>query len=192
MKHDQDVLTAKEAGVFLRAHVETLRRLARRGEIPAFKVGKDWRFRREALVLWADGQSSRGGAAKVLIVDDELDVCLTLSRMVERAGFRARITTSASDGLDVMSHDTPDLILLDLMMPGMSGPEFLSEIRKIHPDMPVVIVTGYPDSELMQHALRFGPVMLLAKPVARAQLERTLRMALGETAMQGADAVLNG
>jgi len=56
MKKETDVINAREAAVFLKAHVETIRRMARRGEIPAFKVGKDWRFHKNALQTWSDGQ----------------------------------------------------------------------------------------------------------------------------------------
>jgi excisionase family DNA binding protein len=59
MKNDTDVLNAKEAAAYLKAHVETIRRMARRGEIPAFKVGKDWRFHQEALLRWIDGQNPK-------------------------------------------------------------------------------------------------------------------------------------
>jgi excisionase family DNA binding protein len=56
MKNNSDVMSAREAADFLKAHVETIRRLARRREIPAFKVGKDWRFQKEALRIWMQGQ----------------------------------------------------------------------------------------------------------------------------------------
>lgn len=58
MENDTEVLNAKEAAHFLKAHVETIRRLARRGDIPAFKVGKDWRFYKSELRLWSNGQTS--------------------------------------------------------------------------------------------------------------------------------------
>ena len=62
MKSESGVLNAKEAAEYLKAHVETVRRMARRGEIPAFKVGKDWRFQKEALKKWTETQhlSSNG------------------------------------------------------------------------------------------------------------------------------------
>jgi excisionase family DNA binding protein len=56
MRNYSDVMNAREAADFLKAHVETIRRLARRGEIPAFKVGKDWRFHKKALLSWTQGQ----------------------------------------------------------------------------------------------------------------------------------------
>ena len=54
--HHSDVLNANEAARFLRAHVETVRRLARRGDLPSFKVGRDWRFDRRALLRWIAAQ----------------------------------------------------------------------------------------------------------------------------------------
>lgn len=56
MKSESGVLNAKEAAEYFKAHVETVRRMARRGEIPAFKVGKDWRFQKEALKKWTETQ----------------------------------------------------------------------------------------------------------------------------------------
>jgi len=58
MENDAGVLSTKEATAVLKAHGETIRRLARRREIPACKVGKDWRFHREALRRWSEGQNS--------------------------------------------------------------------------------------------------------------------------------------
>jgi len=67
MAIDSEVLTTKETAAFLRAHVETVRRLATRGEIPSFKVGKDWRFRKEALIRWSEEQRSSSKRPLVLI-----------------------------------------------------------------------------------------------------------------------------
>ena len=61
MLRDLEVLTTLETASFLRVHIETLRRLARRGEIPSFKVGKDWRFRKDSLLRWADKQQAPDG-----------------------------------------------------------------------------------------------------------------------------------
>lgn len=56
------VFRAAEAAAYLKVHVETVRRLARRGQIPAFKVGRDWRFEAAALRRWCAGQQRREGA----------------------------------------------------------------------------------------------------------------------------------
>ena len=73
MATESDFINVFEADALLGVHVQTLRRLARQKRIPAFKVGKEWRFRREALVRWADEQHLEGGdrTCSVLIIDDE-------------------------------------------------------------------------------------------------------------------------
>lgn len=179
MTNESDILNAHAAAAFLGAHVQTVRRLARRGELPAFKVGKDWRFRREALLRWADEQQRGAGRCSVLIIDDEELVCQTLSRMLARFGCHPSYATSGVEGLRLVAHEAPDLILLDLQMPDMNGPQFLKELRQIHPILPVVIVTGYPDSDLMREATQYAPLMLVAKPVEPELLEHTVRTAVG-------------
>lgn len=70
------------------------------------------------------------------------------------------------------------MILLDLVMSGMNGPQFLKEPRKTHPDLPVVIVTGYPHSRLVEQATQYVPLLLLCKPAAPVQLECTVGMVM--------------
>jgi len=174
-----DVMNASQAAAFLGAHIETIRKLARRGEIPCFKLGRDWRFRRQALIRWADEQRPCAGAKSVLVVDDEESVCRAMERAISRLGYRVRVATGGAVGLELVARETPDLILLDLVMPTMDGPTFLAALRSAHPRLPVVIVTGHPDSELMTRAMAHAPVLLLAKPVEPALLERTLSALLG-------------
>ncbi len=116
----------------------------------------------------------------VLVVDDEDSTCKALVRIEEGFGCRVRQATSGAKGLEFVEEEVPDLILLDIMMPGMNAPQFLKRLRETHPDLPVVIVTGYPDSNLMKQAMNYAPVMLLGKPVDAGLLERTLRLLVDE------------
>jgi excisionase family DNA binding protein len=177
---ETEVVGISEAAALLGAHEQTVRKLARRGEIPAFKVGADWRFRREALIRWTEGQNV-AVTGSVLIVDDEEKVCELLVRLVERAGYRARSCLNSLHGLALIDDDPPDVVLLDLQMPVLNGAQFLELLRERHPALPVVIVTGYPDGDLMQRASQHAPVGLLGKPVEAALLERTLEMVLGQS-----------
>ena len=74
----------------------------------------------------------------------------------------------------------PDVVLLDLKMPGMNGPAVLKEIRADYGSLPVIVITGYPDSELMHEALKYSPLMVLAKPIGLHPLLAAMRLALGE------------
>jgi len=180
MALDSEVLTTIEAAGFLRAHVETIRRLATRGEIPSFKLGKDWRFRKEALIRWSESQRSPSKRPLVLIVDDDPLICKALGRLVKKLGCNICSAQDGREGLTQVARETPDLILLDLLMPNMNGLQFLEELRVTHSDLPVVIVTGHEDSELMHHATKYAPLMVLSKPVASGQLERTVRMMVAD------------
>lgn len=176
-------MNAVEAAAFLGIHVETLRKFARRNEVPCFKIGRDWRFRKESLLRWADEQRVVAKPADsrplLMVIDDEVQICRVVVSLVERLGYRGCSATSGAEGLALVAEETPALILLDLMMPVMNGAQFLVELRKSHDELPVVIITGYAESKLLQQAMQHPPVMLLPKPVERAMLERTINTLVG-------------
>jgi len=93
-----------------------------------------------------------------------------------------RQALDGAKGLELVAQEAPDLVLLDLQMPNMSDPQFLKELRKTQPELRVVVVTGHPDSEFMQEAMQYAPLMVLPKPVDQALIERTVRVALGKRA----------
>lgn len=178
MTRDNDFMDIFEAAELLGVHVQTLRKLARRKGIPCFKVGRDWRFRKEALISWADEQNrvdEEESDGSILVIDDENNVRRAIAGTLRRLGFRVRSADDGERGLELVAEEAPDLILLDLMMPNMTGDEFLAELRETQPEIPVVIVTGFPKSNLMRKAMEYAPVMLLAKPIDRELLERTVR-----------------
>ncbi len=180
---ENDVLDARRAGELLGLHEETMRRLAREGKIPAFKVGGVWRFNKSSLHRWAESQSQRQpprkGRKTVLIVDDDEYVCDSVGRTVEEAGFRVLTASGGSEAVELMRGQVvPDLVLLDLVMPDMDGPTTLKEIRKAHGAIPVIVLTGYPESDLVAETLDYCPVTLVAKPPDPAMLVRTVRAVL--------------
>jgi len=179
---DQEVLNVKEAAQLLGTHAETVRRLARRGEIPCFKVGSDWRFSRDALRQWFDDESKRTGmgAPGVLIVDDDPTVVRTMSRIAESAGCAIRSAVNGREALEIVDQRTPDLIFLDLDMPEMNGADFLDRLRVRHQDVPVVIVTGHPNGQLMHRVAQHAPVMVVSKPAHADHITRTIRTVLGD------------
>lgn len=167
---NDEILKARDAADLLGAHIETIRRMARKGDLPAFKVGKDWRFRKASLMKWIDQKSNLNKMPRLLVVDDERVVCKTIQRMLEPEGY---ILDSAQDGIrgiELFQRNGVDLVLLDLNMPDMSGVDFLKHFRKMDANVPVIIITGYPQSDLMYEAMQYGPLILLPKPIGKQQL----------------------
>lgn len=182
-----DVFNAREAAEFLGVHVETIRRHAKKGTLPGFKVGSDWRFLKDALLRWAESHHLRTQSAQILVIDDDEAVITILSRILKVEGHEIISARDGKQGLKILDSVNVNLIVLDLMMPVMNGPEFLEELRKTNPTLPVIILTGYPDSELMTQAMRHAPVLPISKPVERELLIRTVSLALGDLSLAKTD-----
>jgi signal transduction histidine kinase len=111
---------------------------------------------------------------RALVIDDEAMVRRATGRIVERLGFEVTAEASGKSGLERLAERAYDLVLLDLTMPGMDGHAVLAELRRSHPDVPVVLMSGYASaaSEPGEH------VAFLQKPFAFAELQACVR-ALG-------------
>lgn len=180
------ILDIREAAGLLRLNEQTVRRLARERRIPAFKVGAEWRFHRSVLDRWCQEQCAIGsaGVPTILIVDDDPGIRDHLSRLLTLTGYRCTVAENGSEAVEIISRGAvPDLVILDLNMPVMSGPDFLAVVQERWPDLPVIVLTGYPDSDLMARALVYSPVVFLSKPFEPAQMRRALRQALGRQNM---------
>jgi excisionase family DNA binding protein len=172
------VLDAHQAGEFLGAHVETVRRLARRHEIPAYKIGKDWRFRESALQHWSETHHIRTREPVVLVVDDEAGIRTLVRKTLETEGYRVVTASDGAEALAAAQRDTPDVLILDLKMQGMTGVDVLRQLRQMQPDLPVIVLTAYPESQMMAKALEYPPVTLLPKPVENEVVRKTVRLVL--------------
>jgi DNA-binding response OmpR family regulator len=94
---------------------------------------------------------------------------------LERANF---VVVTADDGnaaLQLTGSHRPDVVVLDLNMPDVDGPEVLKQLRQRWESIPVLVFTGFPDGELMTRALESGPFTLLAKPCQPEELVATIR-----------------
>ncbi len=108
-------------------------------------------------------------ARTILVIDDDRDVRGFLSAALEGIGYRAIIARDGPEGLARLRTTAPDLILLDYAMPLMHGAEVARNVRHSHPDLPIVFVTGYAETDQIEAAL--GPdVPMLRKPFTVAQL----------------------
>jgi len=115
---------------------------------------------------------------EVLIVDDERDMRWILSNVLKKHGYRVSEAKDGSGALTALRISTPDLVLLDKKMPGMNGIRVLRQIRKIDPDIPVIILTGYGDIKSAVEATRLGAYDYLTKPFNNDEIILTIGRAL--------------
>ncbi len=115
----------------------------------------------------------------VLVIDDDEKICWAFEQFLESEGYAPAIANSAEEGLRRIAADKPDVVLLDVNLPGMSGLEALEEIKARHPWIIVVIITAYDDVETTIEAMRLQAFDFVPKPidldVVKGVLERAFR-----------------
>jgi DNA-binding response OmpR family regulator len=111
---------------------------------------------------------------RVLVVDDEPQVAAMLKEMVSYLGYSVELTPTGEDGLRAVAALQPDVVLLDISLPGMSGETVLERLRVTHPHVPVIMVTGNADLEVAQRTLDQGAFDYIAKPFDLVRLRQVL------------------
>jgi two-component system, OmpR family, response regulator VicR len=111
--------------------------------------------------------------ARVLIVDDEIQVAKALRRLLVRHGFEAEIATSAEEGLERLTAFGPDIVVSDYRMPGMRGPQFLDEVKRRAPATACFLVSGQVDLATTEPGRSAYPI--LPKPWEGDEVLRLLR-----------------
>jgi len=163
------LMTVSEVADYLRVTKKTVYRLLLQGKIPATKVGNQWRFAQSAIDKWLQKNSIKG-KANILVVDDEEVVRLLFKTILGEVGHHVITAGTAAKGLEAVKEEDFDLVFLDLKMPGMDGAELFRQIKQLKPKLPVIIITGYPDSEIMARALAHGPFGVMNKPFGEADI----------------------
>lgn len=124
----------------------------------------------------------KNGKKKIMVVDDNEDIIYMLRIVLERDGYKVVGATSGEECLQRITNERPDLILLDIMMPGMDGWEVCKEIKHSgdYPPIPVSMLSVRKDSDDILKSLQYaGADAHLSKPVNFDELKKTVTTLLG-------------
>jgi len=102
----------------------------------------------------------------ILIVDDEVSILRSLSGILSDEGFETLTATNGYEALKILESESPDLVLLDIWMPGMDGIDTLKEIKKNHPGLAVIMITGHGTIETAVNSTKIGAYDFIEKPIS--------------------------
>jgi CheY-like chemotaxis protein len=115
---------------------------------------------------------------RILVVDDEPHVGALVRDVFSTLGYAVKHVVSGAEALELVPVFEPDLVLLDLLMPGVSGVGVLEHLVRDHPQLPVIVISGTIDIEIARRTLETSAVDYLEKPFDIAVLARVLAAAL--------------
>jgi len=195
LQSDEVFLTTEEVLEYLQVNLRTVYRLIKAGKIPAVRVGRQWRFRKRDIDAWLDGQRSQSGASaaprlaapaagnqhRVLVVDDEASIRELLIKTLSLGEYEVETVADGHAALTWLRDGTHacDLVIVDLKMPGMDGLMLIREIKRLRPELPVIIITGFSTEVSAIEAVNLGVAGYLTKPFRVPQVLAAAAKALG-------------
>ena len=123
---------------------------------------------------------SNNRGAKVLIVDDEDHFRSALAKQLEVRGYRVKDTNNGEDAIKIVRHKNPDIVILDQKMPGMDGIQTLKELKKIRPEVQVIMLTGHGSATSARVSGKYDVFRYLAKPCVISELIEVIESAKEE------------
>jgi DNA-binding NtrC family response regulator len=115
---------------------------------------------------------------KILVVDDDAIVIKSCRRILESEGFEVSTVPSAEQALEAVKNSDFDLLLIDVKMPERDGMYLLREIKKNWPEMPSIVMSGYPTPETIADVLRLGASLFIPKPFRPDELMKSVRQVI--------------
>ncbi len=118
---------------------------------------------------------------KVLIVDDQYGIRLLLLEVFSKDGYQTFQAANGKDAINIVHEESPDIVLLDMKIPGMDGLEILKHIKKINEDIKVIMMTAYGELDMLEEATSNGVLTHFTKPFDIDELRTAVKEALGES-----------
>ncbi|MBF0460841.1 MAG: response regulator [Magnetococcales bacterium] len=121
---------------------------------------------------------------KILVVDDDVEFSRAILEILDKAGYVTRLAANGNEGLDHLRRDHFDLILLDLVLPGVDGMDVLRELRRINSQVRVILVTAFATVENTVAGMKLGAVDVLAKPFRMAEFITLIHRTMEEIRLE--------
>jgi len=121
---------------------------------------------------------------RILIIDDEAAIRDSMKMILEYEGYEFAGAATGQDGLNIIEREPPDIVFLDIKMPGMDGLEVLGRIKATNDTLPVVIVSGHATIETAVEATKKGAFDFIEKPLSRDRIDLTVRNALDQSRLK--------
>jgi len=170
-----NLLTVKETAEYLRIPLPTVYYLVQRGKIPAIQIGGRWRIKKSSLDHDVLHQETPGQPT-VLVVDDDPGLQDLFRTFLKKIGFSRVVVGTAKEAIKSLRKQKFDLMFLDLQLPDAPGDQVYITAKQIDPDLKVIVITGYPDSEILDRILQVSPVTVLKKPLRVEKLYQTVKI----------------
>lgn len=116
---------------------------------------------------------------RLLIIEDEDTLCESLRRVFQREGYEVDIAFDAESALDLARDKSYDLVITDVILPGISGIEFMKRYREKKPGAKVIVMTAYSSTVTADDAMNAGACDYLIKPIMHNEIKQAVRKALG-------------
>ncbi len=123
----------------------------------------------------------------ILIIDDELDMCIALSDVLESEGFKVFHVQDGLSGVRKIEEEHPDLVLLDIRMPGMDGIETLKRIKNLNSTLPVIMITGYGNADSAAEVMKIGASDYISKPFDNQKILSAIKKLLAPERFKNGD-----
>jgi DNA-binding response OmpR family regulator len=117
----------------------------------------------------------------ILLIDDEIEFVETLAERFELRGYVSKIAGDGESGISMITKEPFDIVILDLMMPGLSGLDTLRQIKDIDKTLPVIMLTGHGSTKDGMEGMRMGAFDFLMKPLDINELLEKIKLALSES-----------
>ena len=121
---------------------------------------------------------------RILVIDDESAIRDSMKMILEYEGYECIGAATGQDGLNIIEREPPDLVFLDIKMPGMDGLEVLERIKAVSDALPVIIVSGHGTTATAVEAIKKGALDFIDKPFSRDRIDVTVRNALNQSRLK--------